>query len=329
MARAADVFRLACPHCRTGRVLAGDGRGSIPAAGAFAVHDCFACGLAAADIAAAIARDGLPRDAEPSDHGQPLARAHYAEELARCERAFGAASWPAIRCHIALGRNFEMFGDARALEHFRRAADAYEHSAEPYHPDWFALFAALGYRLKSSGDAAEARRCYARLYRLYRRALGPGHLLVADCCRLVGDLACSLGAFAGARAFYERELALWDGATDDEIAAYRAGHRDVPAEVARSTYALYPLHRDTGGDYRAHQRVVARAKLAQAIGGLGGDPACVVDDEPALAAAVGDFLFYTDKAFATAQRLYEVARAASPDDATVAAKLEMARAFVR
>jgi tetratricopeptide (TPR) repeat protein len=250
-------------------VIASDGGGSFPAVGPFAVHDCFTCGLPAEAIAQVIAQHGLPAARERSDHGVPLARAHYAEELARCERALGPRHFAVARCHVALARNLDSFagGEAEALAHYRAAGALYPATPAPDHPVWLELFAGLGYRLKGSADGrAEARACYAELLRLYERALGPAHLLVADGCRLLADLSLELGDAATARAGYERELAIWRAAPDAAIAAYRdsGGHLrgGVPAHVARTAYALYPLHRDTDGDYREHQLRVAGARLA-------------------------------------------------------------------
>jgi len=261
MARAADVWRIACPGCRSGRVLAGDGGGSIPQIGPFAVHDCFTCGLPAEAIAQAIAHHGLPAARDRSDHGVPLARAHYVEELARCERAFGPGHFAVARCHIALARSHDTFGEPEALQ---------------------------------------------------------------------------LDDPAAARAAYERELAIWRAAPDDAIAAYRAGHRrgGVPAHVASTTYALYPLHRDTDGDYREHQLLVAGARLATALDRLGADaiPARVfgeLDLDRAL--RVGDFLAQTDKAFAAARWFYELAERLGAHDPlihSIRAKLQMVRMFV-
>ena len=173
MARAADVWRFPCPRCRDGRVLGGDGSGSHPPVGAFAVHDCFTCGLPASDIAATIARRGLSDAREQSDHGEPLARRHYVEELARCEKRFGPAAFPTARCHVALARNYDSFGDARGRDHHRAAWATYATTPEPDHAVWFELFAALGYALKGyAASHAEAFACYSELLRLYERALG-------------------------------------------------------------------------------------------------------------------------------------------------------------
>lgn len=348
MARAADVWRIPCPRCHAGRVLAGDGGGSIPAVGPFAVHDCFLCGLPAGEIADAIAQHGLPDARERADHGEPLARAHYREELARCEQALGPHHFAVARCHVALARNHgrSLGGEREALAHYRAAARLYPTTPAPDHPVWFELSAGLGYRLKGDPDGrAEARACYAQLRWLYERALGPQHPLVADCWRLLGDLSLQLAAQAAdpaadadaARDAYERELAIWRAAPDDALDAYRDSRRGgaLPAHVAATTYALHPLGRDPapGEDYREHQLLVAGARLAAALDRLGDDdaPARVFGELTVdRALRIGDLLLETGATVAAAPRFYAAAAwlgeaAGDPRLPSIRAKLEMAR----
>lgn len=348
MARAADVWRIPCPRCHAGRVLAGDGGGSIPAVGPFAVHDCFLCGLPAGEIAHAIAQHGLPAARERADHGEPLARAHYREELARCEQALGPHHFAVARCHVALAQIHDRFlgGEREALAHYRAAARLYPTTPAPDHPVWFELSAGLGYRLKGDpGGRAEARTCYAQLRWLYERALGPSHLRVADCWRLLGDLSLQLSATApdpapdadAARDAYERELAIWRAAPDDAIDAYRDPHGrgELPAHVAATAYALYPLDRDPdpGEDYREHQLLVAGARLAAALDRLGADDvAARVFGELTVdrALRIGDLLLQAGETVAAAPRFYAAAvwlgeAAGDPRLPSIRAKLEMAR----
>lgn len=355
MARAPDVWRIPCPRCHAGRVLAGDGSGSIPGVGPFAVHDCFLCGLPAGEIAGAIAQHGLPDARERADHGLPLARAHYHEELARCEQALGPHHFAVARCHVALARNHDHFfgGEREALAHYRAAARLYPTTPAPDHPVWFELSAGLGYRLKGAPEGrAEARACYAQLRWLYERALGPSHLLVADCWRLLGDLSLQLAEQAdpaadptadpatdadAARDAYERELAIWRAAPDDAVDAYPASRRGgaLPAPVAATTYALHPLDRDPepGEDYREHQLLVAGARLAAALDRLDDDdaPARVFGELTVdRALRIGDLLLETGATVAAAPRFYEVAAwlgeaAGDPRLPSIRAKLEMAR----
>jgi tetratricopeptide (TPR) repeat protein len=329
-------------------VLAGDGGGSLPAVGPFAVHDCFLCGLPAGEIAHAIAQHGLPAARERSDHGEPLARAHYREELARCEQALGPHHFAVARCHVALARNHDraLGGEREALAHYRAAARLYPTTPAPDHPAWFELSAGLGYRLKGdAGGRAEARTCYAQLRWLYERALGPAHLLVADCWRLLGDLSLQLAEPApdpvpdadAARDAYERELAIWRAAPDDAIDAYRDPHGggELPAPVAATTYALYPLDRDpdAGEDYREHQLLVAGARLAAALDRLGADdiPARVFGELTVdRALRIGDLLLQAGETVAAAPRFYAAAAwlgeaTGDPRLPSIRAKLEMAR----
>ena len=350
MARAADVWRIPCPRCRAGRVLAGDGGGSIPAVGPFAVHDCFLCGLPAGEIAHAIAQHGLPAARERADHGGPLARAHHREELARCEQALGPHHFAVARCHVALAQSHDRFagGEREALAHYRAAARLYPTTPAPDHPVWFELSAGLGYRLKGDPDGrAEARTCYAQLRWLYERALGPSHPLVADCWRLLGDLSLQLAEPAlapapapdadAARDAYAREHAIWRAVPEDEIDAYRDPRRrgELPAHVAATTYALYPLGRDPDPDedYREHQLLVAGARLAAALDRLGDDdaPARVFGELTVdRALRIGDLLLEASETIAAAPRFYAAAARIGEQDGdprlpSIRAKLQMAR----
>jgi hypothetical protein len=331
MARAPEVWRIACPRCAIGRVLAGDGGGGSPGFDVpFAVHDCFTCELSTDDIARAIAANGLPGAREPSDWGVPLARAHYAEELERCVRAFGPRHLSVARCHVALARSHDTLGGSPE-QHYAAAWAMRDAAGAPDHPVWLELAAGFGYALKNRGHAGQARPCYDMLRLAYERVLGAAHLVVADCYRLLGDLSLAARDPETARACFEHEIALWAAAPDDAVAAYRDRARDLPPAIARTTYALHPLHRDGDGDYRAHQRTVAGARLAIALDRLGSDDVVgrsfgELDVDAAL--HVGDRLCAVDKAFSAARAFYAHAAARIADDDprvhTIRAKLQMA-----
>jgi hypothetical protein len=316
--RAPDVWRIVCPGCGRGRVLLTDEL--------TAVHDCFSCGLGSSAIAAR----GMPAKRDRCDWGKPLMREHYREELARCERAFGPRHLSVVLARAALAKNYGDYGEHEALSHYR-AALALHPMSVPDHDVWLELAAGLGYQLKGSSETRlEARGCYELIHRQYARVLGESHLRLADCLRILADISRHLEDWRYAKACYERELAMWLEANGDAIAELR-GRSAIPI-IARTSYAFHPTHRDGPGDFRAHQVRVTRARLASMLVHLNEDPGGAVGVvTSAEAAAMGDFLAQTDKAFAEAAWFYDLADSLGPADemerASVRAKAQMAKAM--